>query len=105
MSQQLFNEIIMSYCIFWKRRYSLYIFITKTKVVMSNAYTSRSERYFGRNALDFEPSRWSKKKQDKCPIHPFSTLPFGFGKRNCIGKRLAEQEIYLTIIKVIKEIR
>jgi len=99
MSQLLLNEIIMSYCIFWKRIYNL-LFITKTKVVMSNAYTSRSERYFRKNALDFEPSRWSKNKQDKCPIHPFSTLPFGFGKRNCIGKRLAEQEIYLTIIKV-----
>ena len=27
-------------------------------------------------------------------------LPFGFGARMCAGRRLAEQEIYITIIKV-----
>ncbi len=68
---------------------------------MSNACTSKSEKYFGKNVLDFDPYRWSKAKQKTCPIHPFSTLSFGFGTRNCIGKRLAEQEIYLTIIKVL----
>ncbi|CAL1542572.1 unnamed protein product, partial [Lymnaea stagnalis] len=28
------------------------------------------------------------------------TMPFGFGKRNCVGRRLAEQQINLALIKV-----
>lgn len=68
-------------------------------MVLCNAYASRSERYF-KNAQEFNPSRWSREQMEVNPIHPFATLPFGFGKRNCVGRRLAEQEIYLTLIKV-----
>lgn len=41
---------------------------------------------------------WEKQKE--VGIHPFASLPFGFGRRMCIGKRFAEAELQLLLAKV-----
>ena len=43
-----------------------------------------SENYF-EEPDKFIPERWSK---DKESIHPFASLPFGFGQRGCYGNKL-----------------
>lgn len=58
-----------------------------------------SERYF-ENPLKFDPERWVREKEGLEEIDPFTILSFGFGARMCIGRRTAEQEMYLTLIKV-----
>lgn len=35
-------------------------------------------------------------------IHPFVSLPFGYGRRMCIGRRFAENELHILVAKVIK---
>ena len=68
-------------------------------ITICNPYISTCEKYF-KNAHIYDPCRWAKNE-----IDPYSFLPFGFGARACIGRRAAEQEIYLTIIKLIKNYR
>jgi hypothetical protein len=52
----------------------------------------------------FLPERWLKSGQ--CPatarkkIHPFVSLPFGYGRRTCIGRRFAEAELHILLAKV-----
>ena len=52
-----------------------------------------------------ESGRWLKKNKKMNKPPPFVSMPFGHGARMCIGRRFAEQEIYLAIIKVHKAIR
>lgn len=56
------------------------------------------------NAANFIPERWLKEGNDSgCPsaktAHPFVYLPFGFGPRMCVGRRLAELETYAFIAR------
>ncbi len=64
---------------------------------------SKSERYF-KNENQFDPKRWLRENQKVDPIDSFASLPFGFGVRMCVGRRLAEQKIYIILIKVYNSV-
>ena len=51
---------------------------------------SKDERLF-KDPVSFIPERWNKGVEDK--IHPFSSLPFGFGPRSCYGECTMLQNI------------
>ena len=57
----------------------------------------------------FLPERWLK--SDQCPvsgrkkIHPFVSLPFGYGRRTCIGRRFAEAELQILLAKVCDSLK
>lgn len=64
------------------------------------------DKYFPRSN-EFIPERWLK----SCPAHdlpadvtrnhhPFASLPFGYGKRMCLGRRFADLEIQTLLAKV-----
>jgi cytochrome P450 len=57
-----------------------------------------SEENFS-DAAEFRPERWIKRIPGQTH-HPFASLPFGFGKRMCLGRRFAELEIHTVIAKV-----
>ena len=51
------------------------------------------------NPEHFDPHRWSRDSKD---IHPFAAIPFGFGPRGCYGRRIAELELHLLIVRVLQ---
>ncbi|KAH9644855.1 hypothetical protein HF086_007943 [Spodoptera exigua] len=74
-------------------------------VIAPNEYLSRLEKYYPR-AEEFIPERWLADKTD--PLYygnapAIVTLPFGFGIRSCIGRRIAELEIETLIKKLFDE--
>ncbi|XP_078365225.1 cytochrome P450 10-like [Oculina patagonica] len=50
--------------------------------------------------LEYKPERWLRDDSHKPPYHPFATLPFGFGTRMCLGRRVAELEMHLLLSEV-----
>uniref|UniRef100_A0A1W7RAQ8 Putative cytochrome P450 301a1, mitochondrial n=1 Tax=Hadrurus spadix TaxID=141984 RepID=A0A1W7RAQ8_9SCOR len=71
-------------------------------VIMFQNFTAcRQEKYFPQ-ADKYLPERWLTDEKDH---HPFLFLPFGFGRRMCIGRRIAEQEMMLILTKIIQNFR
>ena len=88
------KKVIAVKTIFW----DLWIFnivVLKTSVNLCITHTSRSENYY-KDALEFKPERWLSNES----IDPYASLPFGYGPRMCIGRRVSEQEMYLIVSKV-----
>lgn len=50
-------------------------------------------------ALDFRLERWIRKDTTD-HVDNFGSIPFGHGIRSCIGKRIAELEMHLSLTRV-----
>ncbi|XP_065718311.2 25-hydroxyvitamin D-1 alpha hydroxylase, mitochondrial isoform X3 [Patagioenas fasciata] len=69
----------------------------KTLITLCHYATSRDSRHFP--APDsFRPERWLRRD---VPCHPFASLPFGVGKRSCVGRRVAELEIHQALAQIL----
>lgn len=63
----------------------------------------RDENVF-KDANEFKPERWLRKHEENNEkINSFASLPFGFGTRMCIGRRLAEMELHLLLARAVQE--
>ncbi|XP_038659047.1 1,25-dihydroxyvitamin D(3) 24-hydroxylase, mitochondrial isoform X1 [Scyliorhinus canicula] len=68
--------------------------LPKGTILMINSHVlGWNEDYFD-EGMQFKPERWL---QDKHTINPFAHVPFGVGKRMCIGRRLAELQLQLAL--------
>ncbi|XP_050682280.1 cytochrome P450 302a1, mitochondrial isoform X2 [Leptidea sinapis] len=72
-----------------------------TVIVTQNMTASRLPKYV-RDPLKFKPERWIRDSEYFENLHPFLSLPFGFGPRSCIAKHLAEQNICITIMRLFR---
>ncbi|XP_064419948.1 sterol 26-hydroxylase, mitochondrial-like isoform X2 [Latimeria chalumnae] len=84
-----------------------------TDIILQDYFIPRQQMiilYYYANSMDenefpepqsFRPERWIRGKSPT-KHHPFSSIPFGYGVRSCIGRRIAELEMYLVITRVLK---
>ncbi|XP_071959481.1 sterol 26-hydroxylase, mitochondrial-like [Antedon mediterranea] len=64
--------------------------------ILLNMYSvSRDPEYF-EDPLIFKPERWLNRVKGESLNH-FLMLPFGFGVRSCIGRRMAEQKMHTLL--------
>lgn len=70
------------------------------QVVMAQFMMSNQEKNFKRSN-EFIPERFlsNNPEPELKARQPFAFVPFGFGPRMCIGKRLAELEIETVVAK------
>ncbi|KAJ3352781.1 hypothetical protein GGF32_003558 [Allomyces javanicus] len=67
-----------------------------TYVVIGVDAMSHDPKYFA-DPETFNPDRWNIKD-----IHPFASLPFGFGPRMCVGRRIAEMEMTVFLAHLLR---
>ncbi|XP_055380217.1 probable cytochrome P450 49a1 [Condylostylus longicornis] len=80
-----------------------------THVIFPHLVVSNDSKYFT-EPNKFVPERWMKfnEANELCPytkekIHPFVSLPFGFGRRMCVGRRYAEIELNTLLAKIFRK--
>ncbi|CAL7945298.1 unnamed protein product [Xylocopa violacea] len=68
------------------------------QVVFQHYVISNLDKYFPRSN-EFIPERWL---QSDGVGHSFASLPFGYGRRMCLGRRFAELEMLVVISKILQ---
>ncbi|MBN3307179.1 CP27B protein, partial [Amia calva] len=74
-----------------------YLIPKKTLITLCHYATSRDPRFFP-EPDQFCPQRWLDRTHSP---NPFATLPFGVGKRSCIGRRIALLELHLALARIL----
>lgn len=71
------------------------------QVVFPTIVTGSMEEYC-QNSEVFRPERWLKPNQGGTGeyMHPFASLPYGYGARMCLGRRFADLEMQILLAKV-----
>lgn len=79
-------------------------FIPKgTQLALCHYSTSMDEENFP-SAEEFRPDRWLRKDTlDR--VDNFGSIPFGYGIRSCIGRRIAELEMHLSLTQLLQKFR
>lgn len=81
-----------------------FLFPKNTQFVLCHYVVSRDPSIFP-EPESFQPHRWLKKSQpDTLGVqHPFGSVPFGYGVRGCLGRRIAELEMQLLLARLIQQ--
>lgn len=80
-----------------------------TDIIMNTEELMRETKHFP-EALKYIPERWLRDNnnlKEQCPHakkseNPFVYMPFGFGPRMCIGKRIVDLELEIGLTKILR---
>ncbi|KAJ8352426.1 hypothetical protein SKAU_G00239020 [Synaphobranchus kaupii] len=78
-----------------------YWFPKKTQFHLCHYAASHDEKEFP-DAERFIPERWLRGDPAQSQHHPYSSIPFGVGVRACVGRRVAELEMYFALSRLIQ---
>uniref|UniRef100_A0A8C6RXQ8 Cytochrome P450, family 27, subfamily a, polypeptide 1 n=2 Tax=Nannospalax galili TaxID=1026970 RepID=A0A8C6RXQ8_NANGA len=81
-----------------------FIFPKNTQFVFCHYVVSRDPSVFS-EPESFQPHRWLRKNgtNNHKFQHPFGSVPFGYGVRACLGRRIAELEMQLLLSRLIQQ--
>lgn len=76
-----------------------------TELHMLVMQMSRDESVFEQPEA-FKPERWLRDKEQSNKFNEakevFASMPFGFGTRMCVGRRIAELELHLLLARIVQ---
>uniref|UniRef100_A0A8C9YU30 Cytochrome P450, family 24, subfamily A, polypeptide 1 n=1 Tax=Sander lucioperca TaxID=283035 RepID=A0A8C9YU30_SANLU len=82
------------------RKQNSYIKLLAATVLMINSHALGSNEEYFDDGKKFKPERWLRENNT---INPFAHVPFGIGKRMCIGRRLAELQLQLAMCWLVRD--
>jgi cytochrome P450 len=75
-------------------------FIPKGQVIVWHPYvTHRSQMTYGDDAVEFKPERWENRESSDSQC---DWMPFLVGKRNCIGRDFAMNELLIVMATLVR---
>ncbi|KAM9483747.1 sterol 26-hydroxylase, mitochondrial [Clarias gariepinus] len=79
-----------------------YWFPKQTQFHLCHYAASHDENEFP-DAESFIPERWLREGGSRSQHHPYSSIPFGVGVRACVGRRVAELEMYFALSRLLQQ--
>ncbi|XP_050327103.1 probable cytochrome P450 301a1, mitochondrial [Bactrocera neohumeralis] len=73
------------------------------QAVFPTLVTGQMEEFVS-DSKTFKPERWLKASQGGTgdQLHPFASLPYGYGARMCLGRRFADLEMQILLAKLLR---
>ncbi|GBP65036.1 Cytochrome P450 CYP12A2 [Eumeta japonica] len=79
-----------------------YIIPKGVNCLLPHEFISKQEVQYER-ATEFIPERWTERGEEtKARAHAYATMPFGYGARMCVGRRIAELELEALLSRIIE---
>ena len=76
--------------------------VPKDSPVMFNLWNMHRDEKYWDKPLEFRPERWI---QDNKFVLQASFLPFGAGRRSCLGETMAKLELFVILARLLKDFK